>query len=251
MTPRNQLTSVAGAWRATPDFGRRTGASIRWDAGQLPRVDVGATVDFDVGGRGRRVSNRGLRNQLIALVVAIPVGIWFGVGVYQGIPDYPAGTGNQDDVSLFWFGILPGVFAFATVFMLFFVMFRFFSRYVFISYARADEDYARKIRRKLRRAGIKVWMDNKLRLGDEFPSVLERKIDGCAGVVLIMSPASASSEWVEREARRAEERDKPILPILLAGQPPEWIAAKYQYFEAGDVRRSRKALISAVSRYTG
>lgn len=190
------------------------------------------------------MSNRILRNQLVVYAIALAVGILVGWWAYQAQRELDIGHEVE-------FGITTGVIASGLVVVVLWPLFRLFSRYVFISYARADEAFARTLRRKMRRAGIKVWMDHKLRLGDEFPSVLERKIDRCAGLVLLMSPASAGSEWVEREARHAADQGKPVLPILLEGQPFDWIVGKYQYLDADGSRRFWRAYFKAIARYTG
>jgi hypothetical protein len=43
------------------------------------------------------------------------------------------------------------------------------------------------------------------------------EIDGCAAFVVVMTPDSDDSTWVDRELNRAEARHKPVLPLLLAG----------------------------------
>lgn len=113
-----------------------------------------------------------------------------------------------------------------------------FSDYVFISYAREDERYASKVGRLLRRHGVKVWIDGKLRTGDRWRDELDRRIDGAVGVVLIVTPDSSDSPWVRDEVERAVSQNKPILPLLLRGDPPEHIESTYQYYDARDGRSS-------------
>jgi hypothetical protein len=89
--------------------------------------------------------------------------------------------------------------------------------HVFISHARDDLAYAQRLVTYLNSAGAPAWIDDALDAGDRWVSVLRGRLDACAALVVVMSPAAGESAWVEREIRRAEILDKPILPVLLSG----------------------------------
>lgn len=90
---------------------------------------------------------------------------------------------------------------------------------VFISYSHEDADYANSVEEAIRREGVDVWLDNRLLAGTRWDRIVESKIDTCSAFVILMSPASEKSEWVNREIARAQQLKKPIFPLLLSGQP--------------------------------
>jgi hypothetical protein len=89
------------------------------------------------------------------------------------------------------------------------------SGHVFISYSRADRVYVDKVAAHLRSADVTVWYDYELSAGDRFDAEIEQQILTCAAFVVVLSPASARSEWVRREIRFAQDQGKPVLPLLL------------------------------------
>jgi WD40 repeat protein len=92
--------------------------------------------------------------------------------------------------------------------------------FVFVSYSRADSEYVEGLVAYLGEEGIFAWIDREQIInGDRWAALIEQQIAACAAMVLVMSPAAASSEWVEREIALAQARQKPILPLLLAGEP--------------------------------
>lgn len=91
--------------------------------------------------------------------------------------------------------------------------------HVFISYSKLDITFARKLRGTLQSAGIPVWMDETALVPSErWWRQIEANIKSCSAFIIIMSPNSQSSDWVEREILLAEKLKKPIFPILLAGE---------------------------------
>lgn len=90
---------------------------------------------------------------------------------------------------------------------------------MFVSYCRSDKEYVERLVRFLAGMGITAWFDSEMGLGDRFGRVLQQRIDGCAAFVLVMTPAAADSDWVERELAWVDGRRKPIVPLLLEGDP--------------------------------
>jgi tetratricopeptide (TPR) repeat protein len=92
--------------------------------------------------------------------------------------------------------------------------------FVFFSYSRRDSTYVTRLIDHVERAGIEVWRDTEqVQFGDRWERVIEDRIDACAVLVVVMSPAAGGSEHVDNELRRARRRGKPIVPVLLAGEP--------------------------------
>jgi hypothetical protein len=71
---------------------------------------------------------------------------------------------------------------------------------VFISYAREDEAIARQVSHALSEGGVETWIDvQRIGWGDSFLEGMNQGIAQAAYVILLVSPASNASRWVERE----------------------------------------------------
>jgi hypothetical protein len=90
--------------------------------------------------------------------------------------------------------------------------------HVFISYAREDQTYARKLAEGLRQRGLEVWMDDRIDFGDRWWQTIVQAIDASSAFVVVMTPDAEKSEWVEREVLVALDEDKPIFPLLMRGR---------------------------------
>lgn len=89
--------------------------------------------------------------------------------------------------------------------------------HIFISYSRQDQTYAQQIKSALTTRNLPYWMDERIDPGDDWWDKIDGAIAGCAGMVVIMSPAAKTSRWVQREILLAEDRGKAIFPVLIAG----------------------------------
>src|SRR5262249_21574416 len=92
--------------------------------------------------------------------------------------------------------------------------------HVFVSFShRRDGGYTRRLAAFLAEAGIPVWFDQEIITGHRWASVIREHIDLCAAFIVIMTPEAEESDWVGREVTHAEKKGKPILPLLLRGEP--------------------------------
>jgi formylglycine-generating enzyme required for sulfatase activity len=91
-------------------------------------------------------------------------------------------------------------------------------RHVFVSYSRKDQDYTHKLVDELQKRGFEVWIDDRIDFGDWWWKEIDRAIRTCAAFVVVMTPDSEASEWVEREVQLAMREGKVILPLLLRGK---------------------------------
>jgi methylmalonyl-CoA mutase cobalamin-binding subunit len=91
--------------------------------------------------------------------------------------------------------------------------------HVFVSYAHVDTDYVGRLVAFLRSRGVEVWVDGLIPTGRRWEEVLREKIDTCRGVVVVMSPGARGSYWVGVELDYARAVGRPILPLLLGGEP--------------------------------
>jgi serine/threonine protein kinase len=89
--------------------------------------------------------------------------------------------------------------------------------HLFISYSRQDKAYAQGLFEHLGGSGFTVWIDSKIEYGDTWFKEIDEAIKSCAAFLLIMTPASYESEWVQKEILLAKRYKKPIFPLLLEG----------------------------------
>lgn len=74
--------------------------------------------------------------------------------------------------------------------------------HVFISCSKKDLAYAVKLSKKLQREGFDPWLDvERLKAGTPWQERLYTGVEDCDAYVLIMSPSSRKSKWVETECR--------------------------------------------------
>ncbi|MBX2799893.1 MAG: AAA family ATPase [Myxococcales bacterium] len=98
---------------------------------------------------------------------------------------------------------------------------------VFISYDHADGGNVHAIRDVVATQGHTPWFDGQLTGGERDPERIERKIRRSLCLVVILSEASLSSEWVKQEVEYAQLAGKPIVPLARGLDPaaltePEW-----------------------------
>jgi hypothetical protein len=87
---------------------------------------------------------------------------------------------------------------------------------IFISYSRKDIGFVRKLAGDLEKAGYNVWWDlTDLRGGDDWPRVIPAAIESSQYVIVVLSPNSAISDWVEKEYTQALSLRKKIIPIMI------------------------------------
>jgi TolB protein len=108
----------------------------------------------------------------------------------------------------------------------------------FMSYSRDDIDLQRRIAAELRGRGINVWVDveNLIPGSPAWEREVERSIRAAAGLIVLLSPASNSSEWVRREVSFAEHNDKRIFPVLLSGDEDDSIPLRLSNHQHVDLR---------------
>ena len=91
------------------------------------------------------------------------------------------------------------------------------NKFLFISYASDNYDFAIKLNSDLLSNNIKTWIDNRgIRSGDDWPNRIAEAVLGCTALLVILSPESVKSKWVLRELAFADLKEKPILPLYLS-----------------------------------
>jgi hypothetical protein len=103
--------------------------------------------------------------------------------------------------------------------------------HIFISYSHKDTEYAHRFADHLHGMGFDVWIDERLDYGSQWPHEIQKQLDTCDAFLLIMSPRSFASEWVQSELQRAKRKLKPIFPLLLEGDEPWLSVESIQYYD--------------------
>ena len=120
---------------------------------------------------------------------------------------------------------------------------------IFISYSRKDIAFVRTLARDLEKAGYDVWWDlTDLRGGDDWLRVIPSAIDASDLFIVVLSPNSAVSDWVEKEYARALSLRKKIIPLMLqrTSVPFALHTINYVDFTSDDYAANLKSLLDAL-----
>ncbi len=92
---------------------------------------------------------------------------------------------------------------------------------LFISYSRADADFARRVATDLARSGAEVWIDvDDIPPGMNWSSAIQQGLDACEIMLLVITPDAMKSRNVEDEWQYFRDEKKPIIPLLLRPTMP-------------------------------
>jgi hypothetical protein len=85
---------------------------------------------------------------------------------------------------------------------------------VFISYSRKDLDFVQQLAADLKNAGFEVWYDVAgIRGGSKWRTEIEKGLSSSQFALVVLSPDSTASEWVEREFLFASDLNLKIIPL--------------------------------------
>jgi formylglycine-generating enzyme required for sulfatase activity/uncharacterized caspase-like protein len=110
---------------------------------------------------------------------------------------------------------------------------------LFISYARKDVEFAQRLDADLQRHGVTTWIDELgTRTGEDWLDRIAAAIEGCKAMLVILSPDSAASKWVQRELVFADQEGKRILPLLHRPcELPAWFVLRFGNVQRADFSR--------------
>jgi hypothetical protein len=86
---------------------------------------------------------------------------------------------------------------------------------MFTSYAHRDMEAVFKILKKLRRDRYRIWYDEGIEPGNEWPEVVGNAVINCMQFIVFMSPAAADSRNVRNEVNLAFNDNKDIIVIYM------------------------------------
>jgi len=90
------------------------------------------------------------------------------------------------------------------------------NQHCFLSYSRADEDFAVRLASDLRALGVAMWVDrHDIRVREHWDKAIERAIRGCRSFVVILSPRAIASDNVADEISLAIDSGKSVIPVMI------------------------------------
>ena len=86
---------------------------------------------------------------------------------------------------------------------------------IFISYAREDRDFVRRLDESLKSRGRETWVDwEGIRPTEEFMQAIYGAIEGADTFVFVLTPDSVASVVCGREIEHAAAHNKRMVPIV-------------------------------------
>jgi len=98
---------------------------------------------------------------------------------------------------------------------------------LFLSYARADEAFARKVASALEQAGYTIWWDALIEGGAAFGRSIAEALESADAVLVLWSKTSIDSDWVKDEAAQGRDRHR-LIPLTIDGTLPPLGFRQYQ-----------------------
>jgi HEAT repeat protein len=108
-------------------------------------------------------------------------------------------------------------------------------RHIFISYCHEDEDFADVLEAKIRQNQFSAWRDQALSAGEDWRAEIDVRIREALAAIVILSPESIRSAYVNYEWAFARGSGIPVIPILrkaVDGVDPRLKALKWFDFTA-------------------
>jgi hypothetical protein len=135
------------------------------------------------------------------------------------------------------------------------------SKNLFVSYARQDVEFAQQLSTDLQQKGVPVWIDQlSIRSGEDWPDIIAKAIEECQAMLVILSPHSIKSTWVIRELAFADQKGKPVLPLLYKPYKPNSLPRSFLLrfgniqiadFSEGDYKSNLEELLESIKNVLG
>ena len=90
-------------------------------------------------------------------------------------------------------------------------------KYYFVSYNSNDEERVSKYAVAMNNAGVPMWYDDGIKIGEEWEKQIADKIQGCCAVIMFLSKNTFEKEksYIKKEYKIAYRYDKQIYTIML------------------------------------
>lgn len=119
----------------------------------------------------------------------------------------------------------------------------------FLSYSRADQEFALRFAGDLRANDVAIWVDQlDIRPSEHWDKAIERAVRDCRGLLVILSPRSAASDNVADEISFAIDHKKSVLPLMIEQCRLPLRLTRMQVIDAtSDYSRALQLCIDAMS----
>ena len=91
--------------------------------------------------------------------------------------------------------------------------------FAFFSYCHKDSDRVYPLIEELTELGYRIWFDEGIGIGDEWPEVIARKLEECNTFLVAMTPNYCCSHNCKNEMTYQVEDQKPMLPLMMEDFP--------------------------------
>lgn len=117
----------------------------------------------------------------------------------------------------------------------------------FVSYSRADSDFALQLAEDLQTAGASVWLDQiELEPGKPWDIEIQRALMACNRMLVILSPTSVNSTNVLDEVSFALKKQKTVIPVLYQDCEIPLRLHRLQYVNLLNYDRGMKILLRSL-----
>lgn len=126
---------------------------------------------------------------------------------------------------------------------------------VFLSYDRADVEFARPIATALEKSGHSVWWDRHIKGGAQYSKEIDKALRAADAVVVLWSERSIESAWVRDEAAAGRDSGR-LVPVSLDDTGPPLGFRQYQTIGLSNWKGSGKPprlaeILTAIDSLTG
>jgi hypothetical protein len=109
-------------------------------------------------------------------------------------------------------------------------------RLTFISYSRADKNFALELAKELRSSGFHIWLDQlDIPTGARWDDEIQKALEQCEVFMVVLTPTSTASNNVKDEVGYAIDANKRIMPILLEHANVPFRLRRFQYVDFTDI----------------
>ena len=115
---------------------------------------------------------------------------------------------------------------------------------IFVSYSSTERHLAADVVTELERLGYSAWWDHEIVGGSQFRKEIHRELTAARAVIVLWTPASVESHWVQEEAEEAMYSGK-LLPLRSADLEPRQLPLGFRSLQTmpiGDAASLQRAL---------
>jgi hypothetical protein len=92
---------------------------------------------------------------------------------------------------------------------------------VFISYKKEDRSIVQRVSAALEAAGLTTWWDDRIDPVEQWERDIRKALKSSRSVLVLWTPRSLVSEWVQREARCGAKHRKLVQALMDQCEVPE------------------------------